>query len=172
MLLVPFSCSDAVALNSELMAAFERELTWIVAQSPPYTWGGSVSEEKGLDCSGLIYLAARRAGIPGVMRTQSYRMAIGADGWSGYDLVYNDAGHCDMVFWTYTPDRPTGHVGALLHRHGSQMVAHASSSKRRAVMHKHQHTPTVTKYRRLNHGETMTGKPKMIPLEPGVVQRR
>jgi hypothetical protein len=105
---------------------FERELQKIIDRRPRYVWGGSESEAKGLDCSGYIFLAARRAGL-NVRRTTAIRMAEGESGWKGMTLSSIDKDHLDLIFWTFKTERPHGHVGAVW-QHPKQ-ATHASSSK-------------------------------------------
>jgi hypothetical protein len=111
---------------AETALAFERELQNIIDKKPAYVWGGSESEEKGLDCSGYIFLAARRSGL-NVNRTTAFRMAQGDSGWKGMTLSSVDKDHLDLIFWTFTSERPHGHVGAVW-EHPKQ-ATHASGSK-------------------------------------------
>jgi len=77
---------------------------------PKYTWGGSESEEKGLDCSGSIYLMARRAGLP-VRRTTAKRMALADGGWHSRIVARTATRKLDLVWWTFKAERENGHVG-------------------------------------------------------------
>lgn len=122
---------DAFALDITYERAFVRELRFIIAKNPRYTWGGAADLTKGLDCSGYVYLAGKWAGIPGIVRTTSYRMALGLDGWIGVDVPIEQAQQCDLSFWTWkkTPHRSDGHVGVFLTDKGELRVTHASSSK-------------------------------------------
>ena len=108
---------------------FEKEITHIIKIRPPYVWGGSV--EKGVDCSGMLYLTAKRAGFP-VRRTTSHRMSLGEGGWES--LVVNVKGRqpLDLIFWTLKEKRPNGHVGVLYLN--IEQVVHASSSKNAVVV--------------------------------------
>lgn len=126
-----FATFDALALDITYRRAFVRELRFIIGQHPRYTWGGATDLTKGLDCSGYVYLAGKWAGIPGIVRTTSYRMALGLDGWIGVDVPHEQAQECDLCFWTWkkSPARINGHVGVFLTRKGVLQVTHASSSR-------------------------------------------
>lgn len=85
---------------------------------------------KGVDCSGYLFLAAKWAGIPGVTRTTSQRMAMGFGGWIGRNIDFTEADECDLPFWTFKQHRPCGHVGMFLRDlHGMPGVTHASSKR-------------------------------------------
>ncbi len=114
-LLLGFSgCASraANALSPEYAGAFERELQAIILLHPPYVWGGSEGEAKGLDCSGYLFLAAHRAGLP-VQRTTALQMSRGAGGWISVPVTHGDLERFDLVFWTFSASRPNGHVGAV-----------------------------------------------------------
>ena len=87
---------------------------------------------KGVDCSGYLYLAGRRAGMP-VKRSTSKRMAQGLDGWVGKDVPSGKEQELDLPFWTFKPDRPNGHVGVFWEK---GKVTHASPSRDRVVVDK------------------------------------
>ena len=53
-------------LGEPYMSGFRREIAYLIFKAPPYVWGRA--DDKGADCSGLIWWAARRAGMP-VART-------------------------------------------------------------------------------------------------------
>lgn len=83
-----------------------------------------------MDCSGYLFLAAKWAGIPGVTRTTSHRMALGLGGWIGRDIAIEDADECDLPFWTFKQQRPYGHVGVFIRQpHGMPGVTHASTKR-------------------------------------------
>lgn len=137
----------------EYTASFVRELHEGVRANYKYVWAGydptkiiwDIKKKrfgKGVDCSGwmfremedALYKAGRKAGVPGVRRTTSSRMARGLDGWDGVDhpggsaddwLQHADEGDLVFFFGDYS------HVGALLRDHatGEPGVAHASSSR-------------------------------------------
>jgi cell wall-associated NlpC family hydrolase len=107
---------------------------WIIIdKKPKYLWGGSESEEKGIDCSGYLYLAAKRAGIP-VHRTTAIQMEAGLAGWKNKKILLDEAEELDLVWWTWKdkPNRPHGHIGVfLINNRGSKLleVSHSSTSK-------------------------------------------
>jgi hypothetical protein len=116
---------------------------------------GSEDLERGLDCSGYMYLAAKWAGIPGVTRTTAYRMAMGFGGWIGRDVSLDAADECDLTFWTMEDDRPHGHVGAFLRDPaGKRKVTHASYSRGVILEDLNQRLmKDLSKVRRLTIGE-------------------
>lgn len=125
--------STSEALSPELQASFKRHLDNIIRMKPRYVWGGAESEEKGIDCSGYLFLAAKRAAIPGIKRTTAIEMARGRGGWAGVDILpdelFSNVEECDLPFWTWhdKPWRPYGHVGAfLMGENGLLQVTHAS----------------------------------------------
>lgn len=130
------SCASPDA--ADLKTAFEKELFIIIEKHPAYSWGGCESEEKGLDCSGYLFLAAKRAGIP-VKRTMAQNMYYGQAGWDAIHIKdrLGDADKCDLAWWTWKtkdgtakPHRPYGHVGIFLEgKSGLLEVSHASGSK-------------------------------------------
>jgi cell wall-associated NlpC family hydrolase len=90
----------------------------------PYRWGEE--SYKGADCSGILFITARRAGLP-VMRTTSARMLRGAGGWGGKTIsILPYTSPCDLVGFTMSEARPLGHIGVLL---APITVAHASSTR-------------------------------------------
>ncbi len=111
------------------MISFKRQLHFIIAKHPRYTWGGS-DLVAGVDCSGYIFLAAKWAAIPGVTRTTAHRMAQGLGGWDSKKIHMDQPSECDLIFWTFTATRPCGHVGAFLEdRDKGLLVTHASASR-------------------------------------------
>ena len=129
-----FVSSDITfALAPQYETALKQNLWLIIWKHPKYTWGGAESEEKGIDCSGYLYLAAKRAGIP-VRRTTAIQMESGLAGWTGKKVTLDDAGELDILWWTWpsSPHRKHGHVGFfLVNNRGSKLleVTHSSSSK-------------------------------------------
>ncbi len=123
-----FAGHECQAFRAEYRNSFKRQLEFIVSKKPRYIWGGSKDISSGLDCSGYLYLAAKWAGIPGVTRTTAYRMAFGLGGWTSRPVAIDVSQDCDLVFWTFSADRPNGHVGALLKATPKErVVTHASS---------------------------------------------
>jgi len=122
-------CGESYAFKPEYRASFAQQLAFIVSKNPKYTWGGSSDLEKGLDCSGYLFLAAKWAGIPGITRTTSARMAEGLGGWTSRKIDLKDAQECDLPFWTFKENRPNAHVGAFLNdSKGRRAVTHAGVS--------------------------------------------
>ena len=120
-----------------LRQSFERELKAIIRSKPIYVWGGCESESKGLDCSGYIFLAAKRSGLL-VKRVTAFEMEAGRGGWDCVNIgKLRDADDCDLVWWTWRdkPNRPHGHVGAFIlgFKSGLLEVTHASSAQKHVV---------------------------------------
>ncbi|MBI4965351.1 MAG: C40 family peptidase [Desulfomonile tiedjei] len=125
-----FAGPDAWGLADPYKRSLKGQLQFIIAKHPKYTWGGSSDLEQGLDCSGYLFLAAKWAGIPGITRTTSDRMADGLGGWTSKEIDLKDARECDLPFWTFRPARKNGHVGAFLNdNRGRRAVTHAGMSK-------------------------------------------
>jgi hypothetical protein len=121
---------DAWALGPSYKRSLKRQLTFIIAKHPKYTWGGAESLDQGLDCSGYIFLACKWAGIPGITRTTALHMSLGLGGWQGKDIGLSEADDCDLPFWTFKAHRQNGHVGALVRGMDDEIqVTHASSSR-------------------------------------------
>ena len=132
-LMILFVASSAIALDTKYELALKRNLWIIIDKHPKYTWGGAESEEKGIDCSGYLYLAAKRSGIP-VRRTTAIQMEAGLAGWTSKKVTLDDASELDVLWWTWktSPNRKHGHVGFfLVNNRGSKLleVTHSSSSK-------------------------------------------
>jgi hypothetical protein len=146
---------ESFGLSEAYKKSFKQQLSFIISKHPKYTWGGSTDLRKGIDCSGYLFLAAKWAGIPGVTRTTSQRMAMGLGGWIGRDIDFTEADECDLPFWTFRQDRPYGHVGVFLrHPYGMPGVTHASST--RGVVLRDLTGPllrNLSKFRRLTIGE-------------------
>jgi cell wall-associated NlpC family hydrolase len=120
-------------MDPALARSFERQLKFIVAKNPRYAWGGSSDLSKGLDCSGYIFLAGKWAGLPGIQRTTSYRMSLGLGGWTGEVSDLSKVSVCNLIFWTFSPGRPNGHVGAII-SHDSEHVRVTHASQGRGVV--------------------------------------
>ena len=127
-----FIASNCYALGPHYTESLRSNLWLIIDRHPAYFWGGSENESKGLDCSGYIYLASKRSGIP-VKRVTALQMRNGAGGWIGKDTSLKQAGEMDIVFWTWkeSPNRPHGHVGVFIagRKSGLLEVTHSSSSR-------------------------------------------
>jgi len=146
---------EAWALGKHYQRSLKRQFNFIISKHPRYLWGGSSDLEKGLDCSGYLFLAAKWAAIPGITRTTSVRMSMGSGGWTGRDISLDEADECDLTFWTFADNRPCGHVGALLRdANGKLKVTHAGV--RRGVVLENLRGPmfpNLTKVRRLTIGD-------------------
>jgi hypothetical protein len=85
---------------------------------------------------GVIGKVLRKAGIP-VSRTTALEMQRGLKGWEGREVPLDAAEETDLMWWTWRnrPDRPHGHVGALLYGLGGTPlgVTHASGTQKRVV---------------------------------------
>ncbi|MGO9567269.1 MAG: hypothetical protein ACLP5H_07000 [Desulfomonilaceae bacterium] len=125
---------DAWALGPSYKRSLKRQLTFIIAKHPKYTWGGAESLDQGLDCSGYIFLACKWAGIPGITRTTALRMSLGLGGWHGKDIDLADADECDLSFWTFKEHRPNGHVGAIVRGLDADIYVTHASSRRGVVL--------------------------------------
>ena len=143
--------SKCEALGIGYRRAFAFELQHIIDRHPHYLWGGAEDEREGLDCSGYVYLAARRAGLNG-RRTTARRMGEGDNGWDS--TVIRGPGnsrHCDLVFWTLKATRPNGHVGVRWYK---DRVTHSSSSRGVVVdRFKGYWVKHLTRIRRLTQGD-------------------
>lgn len=125
-------------LSEKYEATLRQNLWLIIDKKPRYVWGGAESEEKGLDCSGYLYLAAKRSGLP-VKRVTAVMMEAGLGNWSGKKVTLDDAQELDIVWWTWlnTPHRKHGHLGFfLINKRASNLleVTHSSTSKNGVVI--------------------------------------
>jgi hypothetical protein len=125
----------AKALAPEYAASWSNELNYLILKKPPYVWGAATYE--AADCSGYLYATARAAGMP-VLRTTAKEMAAGNSGWLGKTIDIDSGEELSVIFWTWSnkPDRPHGHVGALLlgKKTGLLMVTHASPTRKGVVL--------------------------------------
>ena len=149
--------SNCYGLGDCYSLSFGKNLWLIIDRHPAYFWGGAEDEKRGLDCSGYLYLAAKRSGIP-VKRVTSMQMRHGCGGWIGTDIDLLSAGELDIVFWTWkeSPNRPHGHVGVFLigRKSGLTEVTHASASKGVVVQElKGQLFRDISAMRRLDIGD-------------------
>lgn len=136
---------SANALPENYRKSIEKNLYLIKNRSTAYIWGAAGTEKDGIlqvDCSGLMYFVYKQSGIA-VRRSQSLRMRMGLDGWTGKDVSIDDADHLDFIFWTWkksdgsllNPNRPHGHIGILNEEPRTKLIeaVHASSSKGKVV---------------------------------------
>jgi len=77
------------------------------ALGTPYQWGGT-SLQNGVDCSGLIYTAARLAGIKGVPRTSQQQYA------TGRPVGMGQLRPGDLVFSNWGNEQGAGHVSVYI----------------------------------------------------------
>jgi hypothetical protein len=121
---------EAMALSLSYKEALRHNLNIIIDLHPKYVWGGSEIEGKGLDCSGYLYLAAKRSGMP-VKRVTSIMIESGLGGWSSKKISLDDVDEFDINFWTFKPARMHGHLGFYLvsRKSGLLEITHSSSSK-------------------------------------------
>lgn len=155
LLFIAFSGSEyrVEALGDSYKTLFIRELNFIIFKGPKYTWGGSSTNlQKGLDCSGYIFRAAKWAGMP-VRRTTSSKMAIGQCGWVSRPVKWENRAVTDLVFWTFKHSRPDGHVGVIVM--DANHVTHSSGSRKRVVVDrfKDELRTKLSRIRRLTIGE-------------------
>jgi hypothetical protein len=130
LLLIPV---EGLTLGVNYEYALEKQLRLIIAKHPRYVWGGAESEEKGLDCSGYIYLASRRAALP-VSRQTAFGMALNRGGWISAPILFRDTRELDIVWWTFSKDRPNGHVGVLIKHPRTCLPAVTHASSKRGVI--------------------------------------
>lgn len=130
LILLLVSPNICLGLSSTYKEALRGNLNIIIDKHPKYVWGGSESEDKGLDCSGYLYLAAKRSGIP-VRRVTSIMIEQGLGGWQSKKVVLDDIEEFDINFWTFKESRPHGHLGFFLVGKNSGLleITHSSSAK-------------------------------------------
>ena len=150
------SCDQAYALGKIHKQQLKSQLLLIIKSHPRYVWGGT-SLQRGVDCSGYLWLAFHRAGLP-FKRTTALAMAQGQGGWVGKDITLDDADEFDVIWWTFEKDRPHGHVGITIRRPGSGVpaVTHASPSRGIVVVDDIARSLLrfISKIRRLSFGDS------------------
>jgi cell wall-associated NlpC family hydrolase len=112
------------AMSSALEKAWTVELETIISRHPHYQWGGATDEVKGLDCSGYLYLAARRAGFP-VRRTTAKRMLEGNEGWVNIAVFPAERKPLDLGGWSFR--KRFDHIGLIWKT--PYTVTHSSSRR-------------------------------------------
>jgi len=128
------SSNLAYGLGDQYAKPFKQNIQTIINAHPRYVWGESTRESRGLDCSGYIFLGAKRAGMP-VSRTTSRNMRRGLGGWNGVDIMFHSTEELDIIWWTFTSARPDGHIGILWRdRSGLPAVTHSSSTQKGVVV--------------------------------------
>jgi len=104
-----------------------------------YVWGGFWGI-LGVDCSGYMYWICHMAGLP-VKRETSLRMWLDKGAWPGERVLVKFDAHDraqfpDLLFWTYDPKRPKGHVALVImnaedkNGHRTVLFREASFSKK------------------------------------------
>lgn len=152
--------STAEAIGQQYRTSLRRQFNWMIVKQPYYRMDVRIKPDadigEGVDCSRYIYLVYRWAGVPGIRRTTSDRMALGLDGWTGKDVTLDKADDLDLVWWTFKPTRKNGHVGSLLRdeKTGILDVTHSSSSRGVVLdQFKGWAIEKLTKIRRITIGE-------------------
>ena len=90
-----------------------------------------------MDCSWYVYTLFYNTGHL-VSYTTAKEMAAGKAGWGKilHDVKIFDVEDLDVIWWTFTENRPDGHVGMTLYdpKSGLNMITHASESHGRVVL--------------------------------------
>lgn len=102
--------------ESRRQAAFIRQL--LSARGTPYVWGGT-SLRSGVDCSGLVYTAARNAGIRNVPRTSQEQFNVGTP------VGIHQLRPGDLVFSHWGSEQGAGHVSIYV---GNGKIIEAASA--------------------------------------------
>ncbi len=88
----------------------------------PYVWGGT--RFKGADCSGALWRILKESGYH-FPRTTARKMWVVLE---GKDIPgWRDGAFGDLVWWTFKPSRPFGHIGIIWDEE-TNVFAHASSA--------------------------------------------
>jgi hypothetical protein len=107
---VPLSPEDIWV--QETINRIEYWADYLERLSPPYVWGEH--GPKGGDCSGEMYWIFHMSGAP-FIRTTALQMWSGT--WPGYNVkTWEDADSPELIFFTYSSERPQGHVGLVRNR--------------------------------------------------------
>jgi len=101
---------------SKRQAAFLRQL--MSARGTPYQWGGT-NLRSGVDCSGLVYTAARNAGIRNVPRTSQEQFNV------GHPVGIHQLRPGDLVFSHWGNEVGAGHVSIYV---GNGKIIEAASA--------------------------------------------
>lgn len=118
------------AADGKVAAMVQAALT-AAQKGIPYVWGGT-NIASGVDCSGLVYAAAKAAGIQGVQRYRAQDL-----GKLGSAVSAQDARPGDIVF--YDEGQGNGHVGIYL---GNGMMVAAPQTGQNVQVQKVYGTPT------------------------------
>jgi hypothetical protein len=96
--------------------------------NPAYMMVNKISLDPGApgDCSGKIWAIFASCGLP-VLRITAYDMHRNLGNWRFPDVVEEDAKRYALVWFTFTKDRPYGHIGLLTFtKKDGWKMAHAS----------------------------------------------
>lgn len=105
-LLLPLTLLPCLAGEHSFSGQMGQEIKLMIGT--PYVWGGE--SRRGADCSGAIYYLFKRAGRPFPRMTARKMRAVLCPGPLHH---YRLSSLFDLVWWTFTPDRPFGHVGIM-----------------------------------------------------------
>lgn len=98
---------------------------WQSIEKYPYVWGGDKIRDGGFDCSGAIYYVQAQIGKP-VPRTTSKKYNIMAGGSPKH---WQDGKCLDWIWWTFSPDRPYGHIGMHINEEeNDEIIVYQSGS--------------------------------------------
>lgn len=124
---------SAFAMSELMQFRVEKELYFLMSKEPfVYVWGGIDPYGKGADCSGYIYGVMKQLQVP-VVRTTALEMSMGLKGWTFRKIDLRSLTSTDVVWFSFSPSRPFGHIGLMILslRSGVVELAHASSTKKR-----------------------------------------
>lgn len=77
-------------------------------EGSPYVWGAEGPDS--FDCSGFIYFVSHQVGRPLPRTTsQKYYLSIESN-----EVHWKNATCGHLVWWTFEPDRPFGHIGYMV----------------------------------------------------------
>lgn len=122
----------AITKEQQKMEKFEKEVitrlnywtSFLERKSPPYIWGGV--GEKGGDCSGQMYWIVHKSGLP-YLRTTALQMWNGA--WPGRVIKsWKNSRFPNLIYFTFSPKRPSGHVGIVRVNHAPNYLIYAEAS--------------------------------------------